>query len=145
MKTKWPLRSCRNVLAKALVRQGELDQAREAFRRAEELRGGHPDPLLRIDGVIVKARLDLAVAERDQTMKAAESSVAVRLHAAALEAHRLGYLETECEARLALVETEAAAGQSNVPSDLRALEQLANAHGYELTAQKARLLATGLH
>ena len=30
-------------------------------------------------------------------------------------------------------------------SELRALEQQANAHGYELTARKARLLATGLH
>jgi eukaryotic-like serine/threonine-protein kinase len=134
-----------HVLGNALVRQGKLDQAREALHRAEELRSGHPDPLLRIHGVIEKARLDLAVAERDQMVKAAEASVAARLRTAALEAHRLGYLETECEARLALLESEAAAGRPNVPSELRALEQQANAHGYELTARKARLLETGLH
>ena len=135
------------VLGKALVMQGKLDQAREALHRAEELRSGHPDPLLRIHGVIEKARLDLAVAERDHTVtvKAAEASVAAHLRTAALEAHRLGYLETECEARLALAETEAAAGRPNVTSELRALEQQANAHGYELTARKARLLATALH
>ena len=134
-----------HVLANALVRQGKLDQAREALHRAEELRSGHPDPLLRIHGVIEKARLDLAVAERDHTVKTAEASVAGRLRTAALEAHRLGYLETECEARLALLESEAVAGRPNLPSELRALEQQANAHGYELTARKARLLATGIH
>jgi DNA-binding winged helix-turn-helix (wHTH) protein/tetratricopeptide (TPR) repeat protein/TolB-like protein len=137
--------SARQLLAAALVKQGKFDEARTALHRAQELRGSHPDPLLRLSGVIEQARLDLAVAKHDHSAATAQTSLATRLRAAIREAHRLGYWQTECEARLLLAETEAAAGRPNAQGDLAALEEQAHARGYELTTRKARLLQASLH
>ena len=135
----------RQVLAVALVKQGKFEQARAALRRAEELRGNHPDPLLRLSGVIEDARLDVALAKHDHTAPVAERSITTRLRAAMHEARRLGYWQSECEARLVLAEINAAAGKPGAHADLEALEQQAHTRGYELTARKARLLQAALH
>jgi DNA-binding winged helix-turn-helix (wHTH) protein/tetratricopeptide (TPR) repeat protein len=132
------------VLGAALMKQGKLDQARDALRRAEELLANQPDPLLRLSGVIEQARLNLAVARRGHILPAAKRSLAMRLRAAIREAHRIGYWQTEGEARLALAETEAGAERPGTRADLEALEQQAHARGYELMARKAQSLQASL-
>ncbi len=135
----------RQVMTEALIKQGNFEQARAALRRAEELRGNHPDPMLRLAAVIEEARIDIAVAKHNHTVAIAERSIAMRMRAATREAHHFGYWQTECETRLLMAEIETAAGRPDARADLEALERQSHARGYELTARKARLLQAGLH
>ncbi len=133
------------TLAMALREEGKLDEAAAALHRAEALRGNYPDPWLRLESALEEARLDLAVARRDQAVRNSAPRQMTRVRSAVQEAHRFGYFQTEYEARLVLAQIESAAGQQDAGADLRTIETETRARGYERLARKAAVERAAMH
>lgn len=127
------------ALAATLRKEGKLEEARDALRRAATMRGSYPDPSLRLEDALEEARLGLAEAERGGKARIAAALLGSRVRTTIGEAHRRGYWQTEYEGRLVLAEIEASTGDANARADLHFVESETSAHGYEWLARKAAL------
>ncbi len=118
------------VLARALLAQGRLAEAKKTISRATTLPKNGQNLALRLSVAITAARVRAATGKSAEPRKSLESTLA--------EAKKYGYLGYQLEARLALGEIEmksgnAAAGRTR----LAALEKEATAKGFGLIARKA--------
>ncbi|MCP4653902.1 MAG: protein kinase, partial [bacterium] len=110
------------VLARALLAQGKLDEARATLAVARELTEITESPRARLSAAIVAARLRAAEQSYDAARRALEAVVR--------EATDLGLLALQLEARLALGEVELAAGELTAGrSRLEALAEEARSRG----------------
>jgi hypothetical protein len=130
-------------LSRVLLHEGKLAEARRAISGAIALSGSSTDPNLKLPVDIMDARIRAAelVSRAGAKSKPDFSAPRRKLQNALATAHRLGYYQIECDARLALAELEL---RENSPSVRRHLAQLARdarAHGLNLVSRKAATLA----
>lgn len=133
--------SAYTLLSMALMKQGKLDEARQAIAHAEVLGRTSPDPSLRVPIVIQTARLDAAQAGSDLKGRAAITKALEHVRAAAETARKLGYYTLECEARIAIGEIEMKLDPAAGRAQLTQLASEAHGHGFELYANQARQVA----
>jgi tetratricopeptide (TPR) repeat protein len=122
------------LLSRALLMQGELDEARKAAQRGADLSLTSSDPALRLTAQIQQARVDMA-SSKDE--KADSASAFRRLNSVIATAKRLGYYDLESEARLALGQLELKIDSSLGHKQLKALAAETRNRGYELVARNA--------
>ena len=122
------------LLSRALLMQGEVDEARKAAQRGADLSLTSSDPALRLPAQIQQARVDMA-STKDE--KANSASAFRRLNSVIATAKRLGYYNLESEARLALGQLELKTDSSLGRKQLKALAAETRNHGYELVARHA--------
>lgn len=136
--------SAYTLLSTALLKQGKLDEARQAIAHAEELARTSPDPNLKLPIAIQTGRVALAEAGSSEKGHTAVAKALERLRAAAATAKKLGYYNLECEARIAIGEIEMRLDPATGRAQLTQLASEAHSHGLELYATQARhSLATG--
>jgi len=128
------------AMSRTLLAEGKLDEARLAMERATKLTVTSPDPALKLPAAIQSARIELA-AGRKASGHSPLATVIQRLRSVIVTAKRLGYYQTECEARLAMGEAELAIDPATGRSELEILEHETHGHGLELLSHKAQLLA----
>ena len=126
--------SAYTLLSRALLRQGKLDEARQAALRGDQLSLTSSDPALKLLAAIQLARVEMASAENG---KADPAAALRRLQSAITTANRLGYYKLECEARLALGELELKINSSAGRKRLKVLASETHEHGLELLARQA--------
>ena len=122
------------LLSRALLMQGEQDEARKAAQRGADLSLTSSDPALRLTAQIQQARVDMA-SSKDE--KADSASAFRRLNSVIATAKRLGYYDLESEARLALGQLELKIDSSLGHKQLKALAAETRNRGYELVARNA--------
>jgi len=129
-------------LARALLHQGKLAEARHIISEALDLSDGSGDPALQLPLVILSARVQVAelVVRSSAERKGAFSVPRRKLLDALARAHRLGYYQIECDARLALAELDLHAKPAIARALLAQLSREARAHGLNLIARKAAAL-----
>lgn len=134
--------SAYTLLSRALLTEGKLAEASEAAGRGAELSLTSSDPALKLPAAIQKARIEMATLNHDGK----GSLVAVQdLHSTIATAHRLGYYQIECEARIALGEFELQTNSSAGRQHLTALATETRSRGLALLAREAEdALASGL-
>jgi tetratricopeptide (TPR) repeat protein len=126
--------SAYTLLSRALLMQGKVDESRKAAQQAVELSLVNNDPALKLAAAIQLARVEVALAGRRG------NSVAVarqKLLSAISVAHRLGYYQLECEARIALGELEMRTNPAEARNQLFSLSNHAHERGLELLARQA--------
>ncbi len=121
------------VLARALLAQGKLDEAREVSARAMSRASSSQNPVIRISIAITDARLLAAVGDFASASRGLEAVLG--------EATELGLLGLTFEARLALGEIEIAAGDAAGAgrARLRTLAEEAESAGFGLIARAAAM------
>jgi len=124
--------SAYTVLSRTLLLMGKASEAEEAIRHALELNRKLTDPGLRFPAEIQYARVLSAQGKF--------SSARALLQSAISSAQKLGYYRLECEARLALAETEMQTESAAALRQASTLTSDAHAHGLELIAAKAARL-----
>ncbi len=132
--------SAYTMLSRALLMRGNLDEARKAAQRGEQLSLTSSDPALKLVAAIQRARVEMASAENG---KADPAAALRRLQSALATANRLGYYKLECEARLALGQLEL---KINSPAGHKRLKLLASEtheHGLDLLARQAEGAMSG--
>lgn len=130
------------MLSRTLLAQGKLEEARAAIQRAADLGRKSPDPGLTLPIAIQTARLETATTAQDAAGHRAPATARQRLRSAIATAKKLGYYQIECEARLALGESELKANPTSGRSQLETLEKETHERGFELLSRKARLLVS---
>jgi DNA-binding winged helix-turn-helix (wHTH) protein/tetratricopeptide (TPR) repeat protein len=128
------------VLSRALLAEGELDEARSTVRHALELSRSSSDPALKLAAAIQEAYLKIADATSHLTTRRDFSEPHRELQRAILTAKRLGYYRLECEARLALGELELHFTPAIACAHLRLLEEQSHSRGMDLISRKAAQL-----
>jgi eukaryotic-like serine/threonine-protein kinase len=134
--------SADTLLSRTLLTEGKLEEARKAIQHATELGRKSPDPALTLALAIQNARIEMAAATPGSAGHYAFATASLKLRSAIATARKLGYYQIECEARLALAETELKANPALGRSQLETLEKETHARGLELVSRKARLLAS---
>src|ERR1700733_11743933 len=122
------------ILARALLAQGKVAEAKDAVQHARSMAVKSQNPEIRWRTAITAARIETA------EKSAAQSAGATRKELAKIitKSQELGYLGVELDARLALAEIEMKAGQMTAGrAHLVAIEADAKAKGYNLVARKA--------
>jgi serine/threonine protein kinase/tetratricopeptide (TPR) repeat protein len=120
------------VLARSLLAEGKVPQARQAAARASAIALKTQVQTVRLMGAIVEARVTAASGQAQDAAKALRS-----LEHTLQEASRTGRVALELEARLALGEVGLKAAQPGAAEALAALEKEATTKGYGLIARKA--------
>ena len=130
-------------LSRALLDQGKLSEARDVVSEAIKLSARNPDPTINLPLAIMNARIEVTELAARASAKSRPNLSVPRheLMSVVATAHKLGYYQIECDARLALAELEL---RENVPSARTHLAELARearAHGLNLVSRKASTLA----
>jgi eukaryotic-like serine/threonine-protein kinase len=135
-KTETPALSfAQAILARSLLAQGNLKEAREAASQSVELSLKTVPQSVRFDAVLADARVKAKsgmYAEAHQELQTAVAS-----------ARKSGYRLYEYELRLALGEIEMGASVPDARAHLTALESDARSHGALTVAHRAKALADG--
>ena len=125
--------SAYTVLARALLMQGKLDEARAAAQHAVALTRNSSDPALRLPAAIQNARVAFA---GSQPAKSNSGGAARQeLLSALATAKKLGYYNIECEAQLAQGELDLKLNSRSGRPKLAALAKDFRDHGFELLAR----------
>jgi tetratricopeptide (TPR) repeat protein len=119
------------LLSRALLMQSKINDARETAHRGADLVTS--DPALKLAADIQLARVEMSSTENT----AGYTPALTRLRSAITEAHKLGYYNVECEARLALGEIELRQNASLGHKHLAALASETRTRGMELLARQA--------
>jgi tetratricopeptide (TPR) repeat protein len=130
------------LLSRALLAQGQLDEAQKTLTLATDLARKNADPAPRLLVAVQRARVEGAGAGSDAAGKKQISQAHLQLQSLIVTTKQLGYYELECEARLALGELEL---KTNPPSGrlrLSALAKEAHEHGLELVVRKATQISS---
>ena len=123
----------RLLLARALLEQKKVDQARKEIAATEALAAKSSSRTLRLGIQIVAARLGAAAGGRSNADAAIQS-----LQKAVAEARKTGIPSLELEARLAIGEIEMSDGRGGpARAELAALQKEASSMGFALIARKA--------
>jgi DNA-binding winged helix-turn-helix (wHTH) protein/tetratricopeptide (TPR) repeat protein len=130
------------LLSRALLTQGNLEEARKAIEHAAELGRKSPDPALTLPLAIQKARIEMAAAAPGSAGHLALATASQELRSAIATARKLGYYQIQCEAQLALAEEELKADPALGRSQLVSLEKETHERGLELLSSKAHLLVS---
>lgn len=118
------------LLSKSALAQGKLKQATEAIGRAATLSQKSRDVTVRIPRLIQTAHVRAAVKDFLGAERTAKQALS--------EAARLGFVQLQFEASLALGEIEIKAGsRAGGTARLEQLEKAARSKGFELIVQKA--------
>lgn len=126
-------------LSRALLMQGNLDQARQAAQHAVEMSRDTSDPSLKMLTTVQTARVDVA-GNDPRAVNAAQQ----QLRSTIATAKRLGYYNLEIEARLVLGESELKGKPASGRTTLTTLASEAHATGFEQIAHAAqKALADG--
>jgi tetratricopeptide (TPR) repeat protein len=126
------------ILARTLLAEGKQAEARAAILRASALINKAERTDTRFTIEITASRVLAASGNRRDAAEAAR-----RLQAIIAQAHRLGFIPYEFEARLALGEVEIKDGSTAAGrAQLAALETEARRQGFELVARQADALAS---
>jgi hypothetical protein len=128
-------------LSRVLLREGNVTGARRTISNALALSGSSRDPNLKLPVVIEDARIEAAELASRSKSKPEVTMPLRKLQDVILTAHRLGYYEIECDARLALAELESRAKPELARAHLTVLAEQAHSHGLNLVARKARTMA----
>jgi len=126
------LASCYTILSEALLKQGKVEESRQAAERALHYSQTSSDPALKLPAVIQNALAEIAwgpVGSLDTAMQA--------LREAAATAKRLGYFNLECEARLALGKAQLKNNAGAARAQLVSLVSDARAHSFGLIVRRA--------
>jgi eukaryotic-like serine/threonine-protein kinase len=121
------------ILARALLSQGKVADAKDAMQHARALAAKSQNPEVHWQTAITAARIETAG-------KDVAASVAAHKELAAIitRSRELGYMGIELDARLALAEIEMKIGQTTAGrAQLTAIEADAKTKGYNLIARKA--------
>ena len=127
-------------LARALLIQGKLDEAKRAAGEAISASKGNTDPTITIPLAILQARVVAAEAVSAHAHQVALQLARKQLQKAGADARRIGLYDGECQARLALGEVEMEINSVLGRSTLASLEQSSNSHGFRLVAHQAAAL-----
>lgn len=123
------------LLSKATLAQGRLEEAQEAMNRAIQLSEKSRDVTVRIPRQIQSSYVHAAVNDFSGAERAARQALA--------EARRLGFVQFQFEASLALGEIQIKSGnRATGRARLEQLEKDARSKGFELIAQKAAVAKT---
>ena len=129
-------------LSRALQMQNKVDDAATTVAHADELSRGNPDPALKLPLAIQEARVRAARAASGAAGQRERAAARRQLESVISNARRLGYYETECEARLALVELDRSEGTPSAGPLAAALENETRRNGFLLLSRKAALLGS---
>ena len=122
------------ILSRAFLASNKVSDARKAIDRAAELVPSDPNPALKLQTAIGKARVEMAESIQSGVKpKAAEQE----LRAAVALAGKLGFYSLESEGRLALGELDVKANPSSGRTELAALADTSRKRGLELIAHRA--------
>lgn len=124
------------LLSRALVKEGKLDEARNAIAQGIQYSRTSSDPALTLPAFIQQARVDIATLGKNSSVSAA--AIAEQLRSTIARAKKLGYYGLECEARLAFGELELKINTASGRSQLATLASEAHNHGMELLAHRAQ-------
>ena len=124
------------MLARTLLAEGKAAAAKDAMQHARSLATKSQNPNIRWQTAITAARIETA--EKNLAHSADADAARKELATVITKSRALGYMGTELDARLALVELEMKAGQTTTGrAHLAAIETEAKAKGYNLIAHKA--------
>ena len=129
-------------LSRALQMQNKVGDAATTVAHANELSRGNPDPALKLPLAIQEARVRAARAASGAAGQRERAAARRQLESVISNARRLGYYETECEARLALVELDRSEGTPSAGPLAAALENETRRNGFLLLSRKAALLGS---
>jgi DNA-binding winged helix-turn-helix (wHTH) protein/tetratricopeptide (TPR) repeat protein len=127
-------------LTRALLKQGKIEEARDALRAAKEFSRSSPDPALRLPVDIQDARVTFAAACAGAARSCDAPNARGLLQSTITAAHRSGYVTLECDARLALGELELKANPALGRSELEVLAREAHQLGFDLISRAAASL-----
>lgn len=130
--------SAYTLLSIALLKQGKLDEARQAIAHADSLSRTSPDPNLKLPIAIQTARVESVEAGSNEKGRATLNKAIEGLRVAAATAKRLGYYTLECEARVAMGEIEMKLDPATGRAQLNQLASETHSRGLELYAAQAR-------
>jgi eukaryotic-like serine/threonine-protein kinase len=126
------------ILARALLAQGKVAEAKDAVQHARSQVAKSQNPEIRWRTAITAARIETA--EKSEAHSAAGSATRNELAAIIAKARALGYMGIELDARLVLAEIEMKSGQIAAGrAHLDTIEADAKAKGYNLVARKAAI------
>jgi tetratricopeptide (TPR) repeat protein len=120
------------TLADILIAERKLDDARAAIRRANDVLQTRENRPARLAVNIAHARVLVASGNLTEAQRTLQSAIR--------EARQLHVFVDELECRLALIQSELAAGKAAGAAHAEALERQARARGFELIARKAAVL-----
>jgi eukaryotic-like serine/threonine-protein kinase len=121
------------ILARNLLGQGKLPEARAAANRAIALSRPVAAPSVHFDPILADALVKGKAGQFAEARQELESALST--------ARKFGYQIYEYDVRLALCEIEMQSGADSARADLAALESDARARGFLLIANKAHALA----
>jgi tetratricopeptide (TPR) repeat protein len=134
--------SAYTLLSQALLRQGQLDEARKAALHGADLSLTNSDPALKLAAQIQQSRVKMATAS---VSKSGLGAAQQHLESVIGTAKRLGYLNLEYEARLSMGELEVKTKSSSAHKHLTSLASETHNLGLELLARRAEAaMASGM-
>ena len=122
------------LLSRDLLAQRKFDQAQQAALHAIELSRSSPDPELKFGASIQAARVRIASRPGDV------ASAHQELRTAIANAKTLGYYSLECEARLAILESDFRTNPATARTEVTAFAIETRSHSLELLARRAEQL-----
>ena len=135
--------SAYTILSHALLKQGKVDESRQAADRAIHYSQTSSDPALRVPATIQRARVEMASTGTDATPNPMTTQ---SLRQALAMARKLGYYNLECEGLLVLGEIQLRANSVAGRAQLASLASDARAHDFGLVARRAEeALASSSH
>jgi serine/threonine protein kinase/tetratricopeptide (TPR) repeat protein len=121
------------ILARSLLAQGNLEEARRATEEAVALAKKVAAPAPGFEVALADARVNAKSGNWNKARMELEEMIA--------STHKIGYLSYEYQARLALAEIDLWSGSGSARLHLRALEKDARAKGLLLVANQAHALS----
>ena len=130
-------------LARALLYEGKLVEARHAISDAIVLSSSSTDPNLKLPIAIQDARIQAAelVAHAGAKSRVDFTGPRRKLQSVRSVSHSLGYYGIECDSRLALAELELRENSPSARAHLAQLAKEARTHGLNRVAREATSLA----
>ena len=130
-------------LSRSLLHENKLAGARQAVSDAIALSATTRDPNLKLPAAIMDARVQVAELSARANAKSKPDFAVPRhkLSSVVATAHRLGYYQIECDARLALAELDLRESVPSARAHLARLASDARRHGLNLISRKVATLA----